>query len=182
MFSYPHTIENKFGEKLSFISVSNTPSGKILEVENWVQPGSGPIMHVHWRQDESLTVLEGKIATQIKGQPSIELGVGATVTFTKGVWHRFWNPGKEILHCKGYIMPADNIEWFLTEVYRAIDAGSHHRPDLKAMAFLLNRYKSEFDVDGIPTLVRKLLMPLQYQIGKLTGAYAKYKDAPSPVL
>jgi quercetin dioxygenase-like cupin family protein len=180
MYTYPHIIENKYGEKLCFIRMIQEPDGDRLEVENWVQPGAGPPIHVHWKQDESLTVISGKIGTAVRGEAPRYYGPGETVTFTRGTWHRFWNAGTDVLNCKGWVKPADNIEYFLTELYKAMDAGNHNRPEPVAAAFLLTRYKSEFDVGNIPGFVRKVIIPVQYFIGKLTGVYKQFSAAPLP--
>ena len=58
---YPHTIENCIGEKLIFKELQKEPDGDRLIVENYVTPNHGPLMHTHWLQDESLTVVNGKI-------------------------------------------------------------------------------------------------------------------------
>ena len=60
-YSYPHTIENGAGEQLTFIAIKQGPDGEYLEVENQVSPGAGPPMHVHFKQEESLTVVKGRI-------------------------------------------------------------------------------------------------------------------------
>lgn len=57
---YPHTIENGHGEKLVIQSIEHEPDGDLVLGENWVQPGSGPPMHVHFLQDEGFTVVSGK--------------------------------------------------------------------------------------------------------------------------
>lgn len=182
MFTYPHTIENKYGEKLCFLRVIHEPEGDRVDVENQVQPGCGPVMHVHWKQDENLTVISGKLATQVKGQEPVYHQPGDTVTFKRGEWHRFWNAGEEELHCKGWIRPANNIVYFLSELYKAMDKGKEHRPEPVAAAFLMTRYKSEFDVDGIPSFVKKVIIPVQYFIGKVTGKHRRFRDAPAPVI
>ena len=48
MSQYPHTIESASGERLTFLRRVPTPGGERLEVENCVQPGNGPPMHVHF--------------------------------------------------------------------------------------------------------------------------------------
>src|SRR5687767_13638343 len=68
MFQYPHTIENGLGESLTFLRRVSTPQGETLEVENCVQPGGGPPMHVHYLQEESITVVEGRLAYQRPGE------------------------------------------------------------------------------------------------------------------
>lgn len=182
MFTYPHTIENKYGEKLCFVRVIEGSDGDKVEVENWVQPGCGPVMHVHWKQDESLTVISGKLATQLKGKEPVYHHPGDTVLFKRGEWHRFWNAGEGVLNCRGWIQPANNIVYFLSELYKAMDAGKEDRPEPLASAFLMIRYRSEFDVDGIPFFVKKAIIPLQYFIGKVTGRHRYFKNAPAPLI
>lgn len=68
MYTLPHTIENTHGKKLIFLRLVQDPNREILETEGWAQPGAGPVMHVHWKQDKSLTVVSGKMATQVPGE------------------------------------------------------------------------------------------------------------------
>jgi hypothetical protein len=49
-YSYPHTIENGAGERITFLRIVVSPTGDRLEVENVVTPGSGPPMHIHHHQ------------------------------------------------------------------------------------------------------------------------------------
>ena len=63
MYQYPHTIENKFGEKLVFVDQVKEPDGDKLITEGFVKPGAGPPIHVHWKQEESLTVISGQMGT-----------------------------------------------------------------------------------------------------------------------
>ena len=91
---YPHTIDNGGGELLTFLGVRTDSDGReLLEVENQVQPGSGPPMHVHHLQEESLTVQEGRMGYCLSGGPDRFAGPGETVTFAPGQMHRFWNAG-----------------------------------------------------------------------------------------
>lgn len=181
MFSYPHTIENKYGEKLIFQRLVNEDGVDKLETEGFAKPGAGPVTHVHWKQDESLTVISGKMATQVPGQDPVYYGPGETATFLRETWHRFWNAGEDELHIKGWIKPPNNIVYFLTELYKAFNNGKNNRPEAAAAAFLMTRYKSEFAVQGIPAFVRKVIIPIQYFIGKINGAHTKFSNAPAPV-
>lgn len=56
LYTYPHTIENGAGERLTFLRRVTGPRGDRLEGENLVAPGAGPPMHVHFHQDEVFTV------------------------------------------------------------------------------------------------------------------------------
>jgi quercetin dioxygenase-like cupin family protein len=105
----------QFDEKLG-----STPfAGDRLEVENVVTPGAGPPMHVHRHQEEALTVREGRLGYQRPGGPEQFAGPGETVAFKPGEAHRFWNAGEGDLRCTAYIEPADNAEYFLTELFES---------------------------------------------------------------
>src|SRR5689334_6253254 len=111
-FTYPHTIENCLGEKLIFKGVEKERDGDKLLVENYVTPGSGPAMHTHYLQDEALTVIKGRLAYEVQGQPVQYAEEGDTVLFRKGTPHRFWNAGENVLHCKGWVKPANTLVFF----------------------------------------------------------------------
>ena len=57
-------------------------------------------MHVHFKQDESLTVVEGYMGYQTLGEEEKYAQKGETVTFHAGTPHKFWNAGDDILKCK----------------------------------------------------------------------------------
>ncbi len=181
MFTYPHTIDNGLGERLTFLRRVATAEGEALEVENAVTPGQGPPMHVHWYQEEALTVVSGKIGYQVKGREAQFGGAGDTVVFKPGVSHRFWNAGTDELRCSGYIRPPDSIEYFLKGIFDAQRKSGRSRPDPFDSAYLISRYRSEFHMDEIPALVQRVVLPAQVFMGHLLGKYHKFSDAPPPV-
>jgi quercetin dioxygenase-like cupin family protein len=180
-FTYPHVIDNGSGEQLTFVQFIENDNGGILEVENRVHPGAGPPMHVHFLQDESLTVVSGKIGAQIAGHAPFFAGPGETVTFRRGEVHRFWNAGEDILLCKGWASPAYNLEYFLTEMYRSLKSNGGHRPSTFDSAYLLSRYRTEFDMAEIPPFVKTLIFPIVRFLGALTGKHKKFEGAPEAV-
>lgn len=179
-YSYPHTIENGHGERITFFRVVPGPKGDRLELENLVTPGSGPPMHVHYFQDEAVTVQKGRIAFQRPGQPAEFGGPGETVAFKAGDPHKFWNAGQDDLLGSGYIEPADNVEYFLTELYASTKRNGG-RPSLFDAAFLMRRYRSEFGMLEIPAAVQRIVFPLLVVVGTVLGKYRRYADAPEPV-
>ena len=179
-YTYPHTIENGAGERLTFLRRVPGSAGDRLEVENVVTPGAGPPMHVHHHQEEALTVQEGWIGYQRLGEPPQFAGPGETVAFKPGEAHRFWNAGEGELRCTGYIEPADNVEYFLTELYASTKRRGGARPDPFDAAFLARRYRSEFALSEIPAAVQRFIFPLQVAVGRLLGRYKRYAAAPAP--
>ncbi len=180
-YQYPHSIENGAGERLVFKWLVNDAEGDYLEVENFVEPNCGPPMHVHFEQEESLTIVRGKMGAQIHGKEPEYYGVGDTVTFVKGVPHRFWNAGTDILQCVGHIKPAHNCEYFLTEIFQSMQTNGNSRPGTFDSAWLLDRYRTEFDMIDIPDFVKKVIFPTSLFIGKLRGKQIKFKNAPAPI-
>lgn len=180
-YTYPHTIVNTLGEKLSFLHVEQEPDGDKLIVENLVAPGIGPSMHTHFKQDESLTVVKGTMGYQILGQEARYAQTGESVVFERGTPHRFWNAGDNVLQCTGWIKPANSIVFFLSTLYDAMNKTGANRPELFDGAYLMWRYKSEYDLPEMPGFVKKVVMPVVYFIGQLAGKYKKFEGAPKPI-
>jgi mannose-6-phosphate isomerase-like protein (cupin superfamily) len=179
-YTYPHTIQTDV-EELTFVGIRRDDRGDWLEVHNRVAPDKGPPMHVHHRQEEGLTVEQGRIGYQIEGEEPEFAGVGETVIFAPGTPHRFWNAGSQELLCTGFIRPPENVEYFLAEIYDSINRSGNGRPESFEAAWLLHRYRSEFDMTSIPGFVKKVIFPIQRTIGRLTGRYRRYADAPPPI-
>ncbi len=180
-FTYPFTIDNGGGEKITFLRRVPSPEGEYIEVENHVQPGSGPPMHVHFKQLESLTVVKGKLGSQVLGKEVTYHYEGETITYDAGVTHKFWNAGDEVLLCTGKVMPPHNLEFFLSEIFRSTNVNDGKRPGTFDVAFLLHRYRSEFDMLEIPVFVKKVVFPVVLFLGRFFGKYEKFKNAPEPV-
>ena len=180
-YSYPHSIDDGAGERLTFLRRVPGRSGDRLEVENVVAPGAGPVMHVHHYQEEVLTVRKGLIGFQRPNGAPQFAGPGDTVAFKPGDAHRFWNAGKEDLVCTGHIAPADNIEYFLGAIFESRKQNGGSGPHPLDAAFLARRYRSEFALTAIPAVVQRVVFPILVAVGTLLGRYAKYADAPEPV-
>lgn len=180
-YTYPHTIDNGNGEQITFVRLVENEEGGRLEIENKVHPGCGPPMHVHYLQDESVTVIQGKIGAQVFDAEPTFHGPGETVTFKRGVAHRFWNAGDDILICKGWVSPANNMEYFLTEIYKSALVNRGHRPSAFDAAFLQTKYKTEFDMVEIPSFIKKIIFPITLFLGTLVGKHRKFDGSPEPV-
>lgn len=179
-YTYPHIIENGHGETLIFKSVVPEPDGDRLLVENRVSPGGGPLMHTHWLQDECLTVVTGSMGYQVAGGAVQFAKAGESVLFKRGEMHRFWNSGDDTLQCTGWVKPANTLVFFLTAIYDAQKKSGSMQPEKFDGAYLMHRYASEYDI-AIPALVKKVVIPLTYQVGKLLGKYKHFEGAPEPV-
>lgn len=177
----PLTIENGLGEKIIFRRLESSPEGDKIINEGFCAPGGGPPMHTHFKQDEGFTVLSGKLGYQTLGEAAKYAGPGESIVFKRGTPHRFWAEGSETLHIEGWLQPANNIVFFLSSLYAAQKKSGKSQPDQFDAAFLLTRYASEFDMTFLPKFVKKVVIPVTYQFGKILGKYKHFRNAPEPV-
>lgn len=180
-YQYPHIISNGGGETITFTRVVQGAEGDWGEGENLIQPNAGPPMHTHHLQDEAFTVVHGKLAVQVLGEAPQYLYSGESAIFKAGIPHKFWNAGDEPLLCKVRVTPALNLEYFLTEIFKSTAANGGKRPSLFDAAWLLNQYRSEYELLDIPKSVQRLVFPIVLAVGRLLGKYKKFEDAPPAV-
>lgn len=182
MVHYPHTIENGHGEQLTFLGVTHRPDGDRIEVEGVAEPGAGPPMHVHYLQEEAARVVAGRLGYQVLGEKERFADPGELVVWPAGTPHRWWNAGTSDLHITGWCSPPGNVEFFLTSLFASTKGKGDGRPRLMDATFLLTRYRAEYAMLEIPPVVRRVIMPLLYGVGRLLGKYRKYHDAPEPLV
>src|SRR5262245_39064907 len=96
--TYPHTVNNGAGELLTFVRLVPTERGDRLDLEGYALPNVSVPMHVHRRQEEGFTVLDGTMGYQLGDGPEQFLVAGQTAVFPAGVPHRWWNAGESRLH------------------------------------------------------------------------------------
>lgn len=180
-FTLPHTIESGLGEQMIFKEIIREPDGDKVIIEGRCRPKAGPTMHVHLKQDEALTVVQGKMGCQILGQEPVFYSVGETATFLRNVPHRFWNAGDDELVVSSWVKPVNSLIFFLTALYAAQKKSGTGRPEMFDAAYLMTRYKSEYDLPELPSFVKKVVMPITYRIGQLLGKYKKFDGAPEPL-
>jgi mannose-6-phosphate isomerase-like protein (cupin superfamily) len=171
---------NKNGETLIITRSAAETKGKITEYEGFDEPGKGPPMHVHHKQEERIRIIRGKMRVKTR-EKEFSLSQGEEYTFAPGEAHQLWNEGSETLFYAGHVRPAHNYEYLIRHFFRFANEARNTRPGAFDAAFLLTRYKSEIDILDIPKLVKKLLFPLLILLGKLTGRFSKFSDAPPPV-
>jgi len=174
----PLEISNGPGDVMAFHQYYTDEQGReAVAVETQTPPKAGPPMHVHYLQDESLTIIAGTMGIKEPGKPERFITAGETVTWLAGVPHKFWNAGNNTLHCKGWVAPVDSFVFLLSEIHKAVYAGKG-KPSMFDIAFLMRRYRSEFYMLEIPAFVQATYFPLLIFVGRLLGKYKKYAEAP----
>ena len=179
--TYPYTIDNGNGERLTFTGVTRGPEGERAGADGVAQPGSGPPMHVHYLQEEAARVVRGRLGYQVLGGEPQFAGPGELVVWPAGTAHKWWNAGDDELHMTGWCSPPDNVEFFLGTLFASTKANGGARPGLFDAAFLVTRYRTEFAMLELPAVVRRVVLPVVYVVGTLLGQYNKFRDAPAPI-
>jgi hypothetical protein len=60
MKTFPYSVENVAGERLTFTGIVRDPDGiDRLVAEGVAQPKAGPPMHIHYLEEEGFTVTSG---------------------------------------------------------------------------------------------------------------------------
>ena len=178
---YPYTIDNGAGEQLTFLGLTRGASGDRIEVDGTARPGAGPPMHVHYLQEERVLVVTGRAGYQVPGQPERFAGPGNVVVWPPGTPHRWWNAGDTELRMTGWCAPPGNVEFYLAAMFASMKENGGKRPGLFDAAFLTTRYRTEFAMLELPTVMRRFVIPVIYALGLALGKYTKYKDAPPPI-
>lgn len=170
---------NKNAETLVITRSASETKGTITEFEGSDEPGIGPPFHVHFKQEEGVEVVKGKMRVKTLEKEFV-LTDGQSYVFAPGEAHKFWNDGSEKLNYKGYLKPSLNYEFFIEHVYRSSNEAGDDKPSPFDAAFLLTRYRSEFDILDIPKPIKAIVFPILLVLGRLTGKFEIYKDAPTP--
>ena len=129
---------NIFGD-IAVIKLSGDDTGGACAAwESITEPGMGPPMHRHSREDESFFVLEGEHEFSVDGQ-SIKAGPGAFVYAPRATKHTFRNlsskPGRMLVS----VQPA-GLEKFFGEI-NALPPGP---PDMGKVLPIFEKYGLEF--------------------------------------
>ena len=111
------------GELYTAKAVGEDTSWSFTLLEALSPPGGGTLPHIHYREDETIYVLEGELEFVVEGSP-IKVGAGSCLYVRKGTLHTYSNVGTQPARYLGVLAPA-GIERFFEEVgVPAIDRSS----------------------------------------------------------
>ena len=91
------------------------PKGADLIVDCWIEPGGGLPEHLHPRQEERWSAVEGEVALKLDGETRPLRPADGEALVRPGVKHALENRGDSEVHLRCYVTPALGLETFLTE-------------------------------------------------------------------
>lgn len=155
------------GERLIVRRPAASTGGRLFSFELTLAPGGHvPASHVHPRQEESFTLLEGRMRFR-RGSRSILATAGQTVVVPPGTVHRFRNDGDgAIARALVEVRPALRME----ELFETMaDLAREHRtlpngmPRPLDFALFLQEFRQELQIPFLPAaVVRVGLAPLRW--------------------
>jgi quercetin dioxygenase-like cupin family protein len=132
-------ILNVLGDRVTVkLSAGETVgAATILEIES--DPGNGPPMHVHHREDEAYYILEGEYDFHVGGRV-IRARAGAFLFGPREIPHRYQVVGASRGRILVFVHPA-GLEYFFEEISSATVNG---HPDMEKVGAACRKYEIEF--------------------------------------
>ncbi len=169
------------GERVIFRKTAGDTHGELLELECSAAPAaSGPVEHMHLRQEERITVVSGVMLARIAGREQ-RVEAGQHVIIPPGAPHTFRNGGSGELRLLVAFRPALQTERFFETMFglardgRTDAAGA---PSFLQIAVMAQAY--DIYVPRPPVLIQRLLFAVLAPIAKLRGYRAWYPTYSKP--
>lgn len=144
-----------------------TPDGENLIVDTWLEAGGELPPHLHPRQDEFWSVVEGEVEVLVgKAKRTLRPSDGE-VAVPPGTKHGLKNAGRQTVHARCRVIPAGDLEAFLTESAAAAQEGLFLRGGIprglrgaRWGARFLKRHREETVMTFPPRFVQSALIAL----------------------
>ncbi len=114
------------GDVYRFLATGEDTNGKYALCEAIVPPGGGPPPHVHSREEEGFSVLEGEITFHVGGE-RIVAGAGTFANMPVGTPHSFKNESSKPAKMLICVAPA-GLEKMFFEVGQSLAQGATTAP------------------------------------------------------
>ena len=152
-------IENPLsGERITIRRTAAQTGGTLLAWELELAPGGRvPASHAHPWQQETFTVLEGRMRFRVGWRRQVA-GPGDTVTVPPGTVHHFANPGPAPARVAVQTRPALAMQDLLetaAALARDQHAAARARPRLADLALFMRDFEQEVAAPMLPGLLRR---------------------------
>lgn len=105
------------------VAYAFAPEGENLRVYAWFEPGSKLPEHFHPRQEERWEVLEGSARVQVGGRFETVAPADGPQLVAPGVKHSLENASDKPIRLRCHVLPANDLQDFLTDSAAAARAG-----------------------------------------------------------
>lgn len=154
------------GETITFLQTKSDTNGTLLQLEIAVEADqSGAPPHIHTKQSEIFTVLEGSFHAVVEGRERI-IRTGETITIPAGVVHQYDTKHGEAVKMIVELKPALDSESFFEGLS---EASNDNNSMILKLAVLRREFDLGFYLANIPFGLQDVLFGLLARLGKLLG-------------
>jgi quercetin dioxygenase-like cupin family protein len=174
------TIDNPVtGERLTFVKTAADTGGERLLIDvSMRRSGRIAAAHVHPRQEERFTVLEGTVRIVIAGCARTA-GAGEQIVVPPGTPHDWWNDGAGVARVRVELCPALATERMFETVFGLARDGKVNRRGmpklLHSLVLLADLGESCPSLPNPPDRVQRLAARALAPVGRLAGYRAVYR-------
>jgi quercetin dioxygenase-like cupin family protein len=154
-------------DPVSRVRYTFEPQGEDLIVYTWLEPGGGLPEHLHPRQEERWSVLEGEVRFRLGDDKRVIGPDDGVMVVAPGVKHGLWSVSDREARLHTLVSPALGLQAFLEESAAAGREGLFTPRGLprglrgtRWAAGFLKRYRDETVMVSPPLVVQRLLMAL----------------------
>ncbi|MGH9279495.1 MAG: cupin domain-containing protein [Acidimicrobiales bacterium] len=175
----PPTLYNPVtGERFTATATSRSTQGAYAEGKGFLPVGTRPPgVHRHAHQDETVTVLSGRICARV-GDDEREYAAGETALLPRGEWHDFWVVGDGPAEAVIRATPALGLELLVQTLAGLASEGKtdkRGRPRLLQGAVIGEFYQEVAQFKTPPPAVQRAMFPLLTAIARRRG-YRPYYE------
>jgi quercetin dioxygenase-like cupin family protein len=167
-----------------WLRLENRHTGEVLEMRRRRESGEvaldlrgtlpprrqGPPLHIHYLEDEMGVVRAGVLSAIAAGK-QVKVRAGESVQLPRGIPHRWWNDGDELLVFEGTVRPVVDLDRCLHAIFEVLNAGPPDRPPLFYLAHLALRHRPTQAALVLPAPVQAVLFRVVVAIGAALGRY-----------
>jgi quercetin dioxygenase-like cupin family protein len=154
-------------DPVSRVRMSFEADGENLIVDVWLEPGGGLPAHLHPRQEERWSVVEGTVGFRL-GDEERAIGPGdGEIVVSPGTVHGLTSVSDRDAHLRCVVIPALRLQAFLEESAAAASEGLFTSRGLprglrgaRWAAGFLKRYRDETVFLSPPPIVQRILIAL----------------------
>lgn len=106
------------------------PDGENLVVDCWLEPGGGLPEHLHPRQEERWSVVEGQVRFGLGDTKRVIGPADGEMVVAPGIKHSLASVTEQDVHLRCYVVPARDLQAFLEESAAAAREGLFMRGGL----------------------------------------------------
>src|SRR5258706_15842297 len=106
----PLRLENRHTGEVLELRRQNRNGELVLELRGTLPAHrGGPPLHIHYVEDEEGLVTSGTLSVEVDGK-RLDAGPGQTVRLPRGIPHRWWNEGDQLLAFEGCTRPVVDLD------------------------------------------------------------------------